>query len=133
MGEVVTAIKRVNDIMSEIAAASSEQAAGIEEVSRAVVQMDEMTQQNAALVEEAAAASDSLKLQSAELSDRVAVFEIEKGTSKGHQSNDLEGHRTRLGLTPRAVSNTLKHRTNTVNNSGVLSPALPKDGEWESF
>jgi methyl-accepting chemotaxis protein len=133
MDEVVTAIKRVNDIMSEIAAASSEQAAGIEEVSRAVVQMDEMTQQNAALVEEAAAASDSLKLQSAELSDRVSVFEIEKGTNKGHQSNGLAEHRTRLGLTPRAVSNTLNHRTNTVNNRGVLSPALPKDAEWESF
>ena len=133
MDEVVTAIKRVNDIMSEIAAASSEQAAGIEEVSRAVVQMDEMTQQNAALVEEAAAASDSLKLQSAELSDRVAVFEIDKGTSNGHQSNGLAGHRTRLGLTPRAASNTLNHRTNTVNTRGVLSPALPKDAEWESF
>ena len=64
MAEVVTSIKCVNDIMSEIAAASAEQASGIEEVSKAVIQMDEMTQQNAALVEEAAAAADSLKQQS---------------------------------------------------------------------
>ena len=57
MKEIVTSIKRVNDIMSEIAAASAEQSAGLDEVGKAVTQMDEMTQQNAALVEEAAAAA----------------------------------------------------------------------------
>ena len=76
MEEVVTSIKRVNDIMSEIAAASAEQACGIEEVSKAVVQMDEMTQQNAALVEEAAAAAESLQQQAGNLSERVSTFNI---------------------------------------------------------
>ncbi len=61
MDEIVSAVKRVTDIMSEIAAASVEQSSGIEQVNQAVVNMDEVTQQNAALVEEAAAAAESLE------------------------------------------------------------------------
>src|SRR5512147_2455503 len=60
MDEIVTSIKRVTDIMAEISAASAEQSAGIEQVNTAITQMDEVTQQNAALVEEAAAAAESL-------------------------------------------------------------------------
>ena len=55
MGEIVQAVRRVTDIMGEISAASEEQSDGIEQVNRAVTQMDEVTQQNAALVEQAAA------------------------------------------------------------------------------
>lgn len=77
MKEVVTSIKRVNDIMAEIAAASAEQSAGLDEVSKAVVQMDEMTQQNAALVEEAAAAAESLLSQSEQLAANVARFTLD--------------------------------------------------------
>lgn len=76
MKEIVTAIKRVNDIMAEIAAASSEQSSGIEEVSTAVSQMDEMTQQNAALVEQAAAAAESLQSQADQLTQGVAQFKL---------------------------------------------------------
>jgi len=76
MKEIVTSIKRVNDIMSEIAAASAEQSTGIEEVSTAVSQMDEMTQQNAALVEQAAAAAESLQSQADQLTRRVALFRL---------------------------------------------------------
>ena len=61
MEEIVQAVKRVTDIMGEISAASAEQSSGIEQVNRAVAQMDEVTQQNAALVEEAAAAPDRSK------------------------------------------------------------------------
>jgi len=76
MKEIVGSIKRVNDIMAEIAAASVEQSQGIEEVSCAVSQMDQMTQQNAALVEEAAAAAENLQVQAQELSERVARFRV---------------------------------------------------------
>ena len=76
MKEIVGSIKRVNDIIAEIAAASAEQTQGIEEVSKAVSQMDQMTQQNAALVEEAAAASENLQGQAAKLSERVSQFKV---------------------------------------------------------
>ncbi|MFN3715131.1 MAG: methyl-accepting chemotaxis protein [Thiobacillus sp.] len=76
MDEIVSSVKRVTDIMGEIAAASHEQAAGIEQVNQAVGQMDEMTQQNAALVEEAAAAAESLNVQSAKLAELVATFKL---------------------------------------------------------
>ncbi|WP_324780772.1 methyl-accepting chemotaxis protein [Thiobacillus sedimenti] len=76
MDEIVTSVKRVTDIMSEIAAASQEQSAGIEQVNQAVGQMDEMTQQNAALVEEAAAAAESLQDQAAKLAEAVSVFRL---------------------------------------------------------
>lgn len=76
MKEIVNAIKRVNDIMAEIAAASAEQSTGIEEVSTAVSQMDEMTQQNAALVEQAAAAAESLQAQADQLTQSVAQFHL---------------------------------------------------------
>ncbi|HZR04117.1 MAG TPA: methyl-accepting chemotaxis protein [Burkholderiales bacterium] len=77
MEEIVTAVKRVTDIMSEISAASLEQTSGIEQVNRAVSQMDETTQQNAALVEQAAAAAESLEEQAQSLGQAVAVFKIE--------------------------------------------------------
>lgn len=74
MREIVTSIKGVNDIMSEITSASVEQASGIDEVTQAITQMDEMTQQNASLVEEAAAAAESMRNQATHLSDRVNKF-----------------------------------------------------------
>ncbi|RYF07747.1 MAG: methyl-accepting chemotaxis protein, partial [Comamonadaceae bacterium] len=74
MTEVVTAIRRVTDIMGEISAASSEQSAGVGQVGEAITQMDQTTQQNAALVEESAAAASSLKAQAGQLVDAVAVF-----------------------------------------------------------
>ena len=74
MTEVVGSIKRVTDIMGEISAASNEQAAGVAQIGEAVTQMDQVTQQNAALVEEMAAAASSLKSQAHELVQVVAVF-----------------------------------------------------------
>jgi methyl-accepting chemotaxis protein-1 (serine sensor receptor) len=76
MDEVTRAITAVRDIMNEIAAASAEQSRGIEQVNIAVSQMDQTTQQNAALVEEAAAASTSLHEQGRQLSEVVAFFQI---------------------------------------------------------
>ena len=76
MDEVVRAIQRVTDIMGEISAASVEQNAGMSQISDAVTQMDHTTQQNAALVEESAAAADSLRSQAAGLVQSVAVFRL---------------------------------------------------------
>ena len=76
MQEVVASIKRVTDIMGEISAASQEQNLGVSQVGEAVMQMDQVTQQNAALVEEMAAAASSLKSQAQELVETVAVFKL---------------------------------------------------------
>ncbi|MGS0642016.1 methyl-accepting chemotaxis protein [Xanthomonas oryzae pv. oryzicola] len=81
MGEIVASVQRVTDIMGEISAASQEQSAGIEQVNQTVTQMDETTQQNAALVEEATAAARSLEEQAVGLTEAVAVFKTEHGTT----------------------------------------------------
>jgi methyl-accepting chemotaxis protein len=79
MDEVVASVKRVTDIMSDIANASAEQSAGIEQVNLSIIEMDGMTQQNAALVEEAAAAFQSLQDQAAELQRVVSIFKLAEG------------------------------------------------------
>jgi methyl-accepting chemotaxis protein len=79
MDEVVASVKRVTDIMSDIASASAEQSAGIEQVNLSIIEMDGMTQQNAALVEEAAAAFQSLQDQAAELQRVVSIFKLAEG------------------------------------------------------
>jgi methyl-accepting chemotaxis protein len=76
MTEIVTAIKRVTDIMGEISAASTEQSAGVAQVGEAISQMDKATQQNAALVEESAAAAEGLKTQAQQMVQAVAVFKL---------------------------------------------------------
>ena len=76
MGEIVAAVQRVTDIMNEIGAASGEQEAGISQINQAITEMDTVTQQNAALVEEAAAAAASLQDQSAALAAVVDVFKL---------------------------------------------------------
>jgi methyl-accepting chemotaxis protein len=79
MTEVVSSIRRVTDLMGEISAASVEQSQGVAQVGEAVTQMDQTTQQNAALVEEMAAAADSMKIQAQELVQTVAVFKLAQG------------------------------------------------------
>lgn len=127
MADIVTAIKRVNDIMSEIAAASSEQATGIQEVNNAVVQMDEMTQQNAALVEEAAAAADSMRQQSGQLAQRVAVFKVgqQSFSSASTSSNSMASFPT---SSPRAISGPGPSKPRV-----SLNPMSPDEAEWEAF
>ncbi len=140
MKEIVTAIKRVNDIMSEIAAASVEQSTGIEEISLAVSQMDEMTQQNAALVEEAAAAAESLQSQATQLTQRVSMFLID-----GQQTSTKEGLVTefksrapaKTTRKPATLANTgagaRAPRAATAKTGRKLSPPVQQDDEWESF
>jgi len=123
MQEVVTSVKRVSDIISEIAAASVEQSKGIDQVNSAVTQMDEVTHQNAALVEQAAAAAESLKDQAEELNAAVSVFQIEGAA---------------LRKPPKLVSVTSKKSTPKLlkKSTGRLvasSSGAATDSEWDEF
>ncbi len=76
MSDIVQSVKRVTDIVGEITAAATEQSTGIHEINRAVVNLDQMTQQNSALVEESAAAATSMREQAGQLAKAVAVFKV---------------------------------------------------------
>lgn len=128
MGEVVTSIKRVNDIMSEIAAASSEQSSGIDEISKAVSQMDEMTQQNAALVEQAAAAAESMQQQAEQLSDRVATFKLDDKVVALEHETSSSSPKVRLRATGVVTPNALPKA-----NVADVRAAAPQNDHWESF
>jgi len=99
MTEVVTAIRRVTDIMGEISAASSEQSTGVSQVGNAITKMDQATQQNAALVEESAAAADSLRTQAAQLVEAMAVFHTGTGSSAAAKSR-ISAAAAERGLPP---------------------------------
>ncbi|MCP4407160.1 MAG: DUF3365 domain-containing protein [Gammaproteobacteria bacterium] len=77
LGEIVTSVKKVSDIVAEIAAASAEQSTGIDQTNKAITQMDQMTQQNAALVEQAAAASEALTEQAQNMHELTAFFTVD--------------------------------------------------------
>ncbi|MDE1893610.1 MAG: Tar ligand binding domain-containing protein [Xanthomonadaceae bacterium] len=87
LAEIVESVKKVTDIVAEIAAASQEQSAGIDQVNHAVMQMDEMTQQNAALVEEASAAARAMHEQAGELTRQIAFFKIDQELHAGVKSH----------------------------------------------
>jgi methyl-accepting chemotaxis protein len=122
MKEIVNAIKRVNDIMAEIAAASAEQSTGIEEVSTAVSQMDEMTQQNAALVEQAAAAAESMQSQADQLTQSVAQFRL----------SDDQVHRPGPAKRVAAPSKPALKKTPAASKK-LTPPPSSQDDEWEQF
>jgi len=91
MGEVVGSVRQVADIMGEIRAASEEQSAGIEQVNQAITHMDEVTQQNAALVEQAAAAAAAMQDQAASLAQVVRIFTLDAGQAKKTRASAGEG------------------------------------------
>jgi methyl-accepting chemotaxis protein len=111
MEEVVTAIRRVTDIMGEISSASTEQSQGVSQVGEAVGQMDRVTQQNAALVEQSAAAADSLKQQAQQLVSAVAVFKL---------GNEGQAH----GSAANAVVPAVKRHT-PISKPAAAAPASP--------
>ncbi len=78
MQDIVQSIKRVTDLVAEISAASIEQSSGIEQINQAIIQMDDVTQQNAALVEQAAAAAESMSDQARQLTEVIAVFKVDQ-------------------------------------------------------
>jgi len=81
LAEIVTRVTKVTDVMAEIASSSREQAAGIEQVNKAITMMDEVTQQNAALVEEASAAAQALTAQAANLTQMIARYQVGQGNA----------------------------------------------------
>ncbi|MBW8773660.1 MAG: HAMP domain-containing protein [Stenotrophomonas sp.] len=123
MGEIVASVQRVTDIMADISAASQEQSSGIEQVNQAVVQMDETTQQNAALVEEASAAARSMEEQANLLAEAVSVFRTGAATAAAAVRPALA-----------AVAATVT----PVRRAAVLSPRIEPTlaanaGGWEEF
>lgn len=134
MQDIVTSIKRVNDIMAEIAAASSEQSVGLDEVGKAVSQMDEMTQQNAALVEEAAAAAESLLSQAEQLSNNVAQFTLNDSPTKTRapqRAHTIAPASKNKPTAQRAISKAVKSPAPSRNKK--IIPSKSDEDEWESF
>ena len=100
LGEIVSSVKRVTDIIAEITAASQEQASGIDQVNKAIMQMDETTQQNAALVEETTSASQSMKEQARELMRQVDVFKIDGARDASHVKREASDSGTKYASRP---------------------------------
>jgi methyl-accepting chemotaxis protein len=121
MDEVVTSVKRVSDIISEIAAASIEQSQGIAQVNGAVTTLDEATQQNAALVEQAAAAAESLVEQANALTDVVAVFKLDNTTS------------ARKSKANRPLKSTVPHKVAPIKQVEGAMIMGSNDGDWAEF
>ncbi|MDO9219615.1 MAG: methyl-accepting chemotaxis protein, partial [Thiobacillus sp.] len=127
MSEIVTSVKRVTDIMGEIAAASQEQSAGIEQVNQAITQMDDATQQNAALVEQAAAAAESLQDQAGKLAEAVSVFKLDGRYS---QRAALPVSRGRATALPNKSKGTPAKFSKKL---AVTSGGNSNSDEWEEF
>ncbi|WP_423188225.1 methyl-accepting chemotaxis protein [Alishewanella sp. d11] len=126
MKEVVTSIKRVNDIMAEIAAASAEQSAGLDEVGKAVTQMDEMTQQNAALVEQAAAAAESLLSQAEQLARNVGRFTLD-------DEPVVKSNAIKSVTSSKKVAKSGLNKVSARPAAKLIIPAKSDEDEWESF
>ena len=131
MQEIVSAVKRVTDIMSEIAAASNEQSAGIEQVNQAIIQMDEVTQQNAALVEQAAAAAEAMQEQSGALMEAVSIFKLEanKGSIRNVATKPIITPTYRAPTSPRDEK-PLPTRTKERKR---VEAKQDTDSEWKEF
>ena len=153
MAEVVASIKRATDLMGEISAASNEQAAGVAQVGEAVSQMDQVTQQNAALVEEMAAAASSLKSQAHDLVGTVAVFNLGGAgqsfappkaavRSSTPKTSTFKGAERRADAVPRRAKPATKPAPATTASAPpklvqVVTPKKPVpaggDEDWETF
>ncbi len=121
MAEIVSSVQRVTDIMGEISAASSEQSEGIDQVNNAITSMDEVTQQNAALVEEAAAAAESLLDQANQLSNAVSIFKLDS-------SNVVFG-RVKPSFSKKVIAKPIVKNT----SSKVSLKTGTDDESWEEF
>lgn len=120
MDEIVRSVKRVTDIMGEIASASAEQGTGIEQVNVAVTQMDEVTQQNAALVEQATAAAQSMADQAESLRAAVSIFKVESRPRAAAETTPV-----------RATANRAVQRREAAKPA--RAPVKAEGGEWATF
>lgn len=132
MDEIVTSVKHVADIMSEITAASQEQSAGIEQVNLAITQMDEMTQQNAALVEQAAAAAESMQEQASALAQAVSVFKLNSGDQTPTPTPTAP--KTARAPEIKAGRKATPAKRLSSNNAALKDkPAATSGDDWEEF
>ncbi|MBC3929118.1 methyl-accepting chemotaxis protein [Undibacterium sp. CY21W] len=139
--EIVTGVNRITDVMSEITAASHEQQSGIEQVNQAIIQMDQVTQQNAALVEQAAAASAAMQDQARNLANVVSMFKLDASqttisASSSHTTRAI--HTTPVKASPRIASQRqaqpLKKIASTTKRASTTKPATTKENsDWEEF
>ena len=144
--QIVNSVKKVSDIVAEIAAASREQSSGIDQVGRAVMQMDELTQQNAALVEQATAASQSLADQSRDLNQLMERFNIggaAQTSGAARRAAQAEpAAQARTASAPSKTQPTGRRRSSARSAppeiSDVAAPAVARkasgdDSEWQEF
>ncbi|SAL85709.1 methyl-accepting chemotaxis sensory transducer [Caballeronia terrestris] len=135
MAEVTQAVARVTDIMGEIAAASGEQSRGIEQVNLAITQMDEVTQQNAALVEEAAAASQSLEDQGRHLTEAVSFFRLEVDAAQRSPERFASAPR-HAAIPKRPAVVTRKLATSTIRaatSARLAGSTAGTHSDWQTF
>jgi methyl-accepting chemotaxis protein len=145
MEEIVKAARGVTDIMGEITAASQEQTEGIEQINQAVVQMDQVTQQNAALVEEAAAAAESLQDQASNLTEIVGIFKLDgmHGVHSANSANSARPASTKPSAAPahsatKARPGAIKpttpaHRIAAAKPTNKIVAAKASSDDWEEF
>ncbi|WP_434730786.1 methyl-accepting chemotaxis protein [Xanthomonas arboricola pv. pruni] len=132
MAEIVASVQRVTDIMGEISAASQEQSAGIEQVNTTVTQMDETTQQNAALVEEATAAARSMEEQAVQLTQAVSVFKISEGSTRTTRpAAPVATKLSEIAGRPAAVKSPLRQAP--AAKRAVAAGASHDASDWQEF
>lgn len=132
LNDIVIGVKKVGDIVAEIAAASAEQSQGIEQVNQAITQMDEITQQNAALAEQASAASVSMSDQSTQMTQLLSFFNVGKKQTSTTNSNSQEKQTQEEIKT--TVNNTQSAtKTETVQQTAKIDTNMSNDDEWEEF
>ncbi|MFG6414017.1 methyl-accepting chemotaxis protein [Roseateles sp. DC23W] len=154
MTEIVASVQRVTDIIAEISAAAREQSEGIAVVNGSVVQLDQMTQQNAALVEQSAAAAESLREQSARMAEVIGVFRLSGGASSARPTaaaRPATPPQAAASASPKTASKTASKTapskvaakpaarvtppapTAAAKPAPVPASAAAADGDWETF
>ncbi|WP_416037166.1 Cache 3/Cache 2 fusion domain-containing protein [Herbaspirillum huttiense] len=139
MNDVVASVKRVTDIVGEISSASQEQTGGIEQVNLAIVQMEQTTQQNAALVEQAAAAAQSLQDQAHQLTASVSTFKLDEthamefGAAGTGTAAPVRKLVARTSPAPKPAAAPKAAPVAKLPPSGKSLPAPSKDDDWEQF
>ncbi len=131
--EIVDSIKRVSDNVAEIAAASREQSDGIAQVNRAITQMDDMTQQNASLVEEAAAASEAADAQARELLELISFFNLKIEERRVRPVAASQGISQMSSVELLARQNTQARADQPSNLVTAQKNAMASDDDWEQF
>jgi uncharacterized phage infection (PIP) family protein YhgE len=132
--EIITSVQQVADTISEISSASEEQAAGIDQVNKAVAMMDDVVQQNAALVEEAAAASQSLAMEAGELQALMSEFGGNSGNSL--KTETIRSHREPKGKTRLASVTRLPRKNggkNIATAAGAEGFVADHDEDFDQF